>query len=129
MSKYTNLTLSRTTVTKNISHCEGVDEPNKIARSLQTASKELSLSDSQTIDFAELASNPQTESKRNAMTTTSNLHSVIFDSITISTIKNSVDIKKHIYKYTDNQIHTKYTCRLPNGGICVEVKSEEQNNF
>ena len=87
MSKYTNLTLSRTTVTKNISHCEGVDEPNKIARSLQTASKELSLSDSQTIDFAELASNPQTESKRNAMTTTSNLHSVIFDSITISTIK------------------------------------------
>ena len=108
MSKCTNLTLSRTTVLKkSISHSESVQEPNKISRFLQTSSNKLSLSDSQTVDFAESASNPQTESKINTLTTTSNLHRVIFYNNRISTIKTSVDIKKYIYKYTDNQIHIK----------------------
>ena len=107
---------------KNIYHSEKVQEPNKISSSLQTSSKKLSLSDSQTVDFAESASNPHPKNKKDTLTTTSNLHRVIFDNITISTIKTSVDIKKYIYKYNDNQIHIKYTYRLPKGSICVEVK-------
>ena len=99
-----------------------MQEPNKILRSLQTSSKELSLSDSQQVDFVELASNPQTESKRNTRTTISNLHKVIFDNITISTIKTSVDIKKYIYKYTDNQVHINYTYRLPKGMCWCEIR-------
>ena len=95
--------MSRTTVLKNISHSENVQEPNKFSSSLQTASKELSLSDSRTVDFAESASNPQTKNKRKTLN--GNLHRVIFDNILISTIKTSVDIKKYVYKYTtDNQI-------------------------
>ena len=65
VSKSTNPTLSTTAVLKNISHSENVPEPNKVSRTLQTSSNELSLSDSQTVDFAESASNPQTESKIN----------------------------------------------------------------
>ena len=102
VSKSTNLTLSRTAVSKNINHFEKVQEPNKIPRFFQISSKELSLSDSQTVDSAESASNSQTENKRNILTATSNLHRVIFDNITISTIKTSVDIKRYVYKYTDN---------------------------
>ena len=83
----------------------------------------------QTFDFTESAPNPQTESKRNTPTTTINLHRVIFDNITISTIKTSVDIKKYTYKDADYQIHIKYTYRLSKGGICVEVKSEEQKQL
>ena len=106
MSKSTNLTLSEL-VSKNISHSDfkKVQKPNKISRSSQTS---LSLSNSQTVDSAELALNPQTKN-RNTLTTTSSLHRVIFDNIIISTIKTSVDIKRYIYKYTDNQIHIKYT--------------------
>ena len=104
-----------------------MQEPNKILRSLQTSSKELSLSDSQQVDFVELALNPQTESKRNTRTTISNLHKVIFVNITISTIKTSVDIKKYIYKYTDNQVHIKFT--LSYQKVCVDVKSEKQKRF
>ena len=74
----------------------------------------------QTFDFTESAPNPQTESKRNTPTTTINLHRVIFDNITISTIT---------YKDADYQIHIKYTYRLSKGGICVEVKSEEQKQL
>ena len=70
VTKSSNLTLSRTTVLKNISHSESVQEPNKVSWSLQTSSNELSLSDSQTVDFAESASNSQTESKINTLTTT-----------------------------------------------------------
>ena len=99
-----------------------MQEPNKILRFLQTSSKELSFSDSQPVDFVELASNPQTESKRNTWTTISNLHKVIFDKITISTIKTSVDIKKYIYKYTDNQVHINYTYRLPKGMCWCEIR-------
>ena len=102
VSKSTNLTLSRTAVSKNINHFEKVQEPNKIPRFFQISSKELSLSDSQTVDSAESASNSQTKNMRNILTATSNLHRVIFDNITISTIKTSVDIKRYIYKYTDN---------------------------
>ena len=72
------------------------------------------------------------KNKRNTLTTTNNLHRVIFDNITISTIKTSVDIKRYIYKYTDNQIHIKYTwwnMWNTKGGICVEVKSEEQKQL
>ena len=32
-------------------------------------------------------------------------------------------------KYTDNQIHIKYTYRLQKGGICVDIKSEEQKQL
>ena len=53
-------------------------EPNKVSRSLQTSSNELSLSDSQTVDFAESAPNPKTESKINTLATTSNSHRVFF---------------------------------------------------
>ena len=119
VSKSTNFTLSRTTVSKNISHSESVQEP--VSRCFQGSSTELSLSGSKIVDFAQSASNPKTESKRNTLTTTSNLYRVIFDSIllfTISTIKNSADIKKYIYEYTDNQIHIKYTYRLPKDCIC-----------
>ena len=118
VSKSTNPTLSTTTVLKNITHSESVPEL-KVLRSLQTSSNELSLSDSQTVEFAESASNPQAESHINTLTTTNNLHRAIFDNISISTIKTSVDIKKYIYKYTDNQIHIEYTYRLSKGGICV----------
>ena len=129
MSKSTNLTLSEL-VSKNISHSDfkKVQKPNKISRSLQTS---LSLSNSQTVDSAELALNPQTKN-RNTLTTTSSLHRVIFDNIIISTIKTSVGIKRYIYKYTDNQIHIKYTwwnMWNTKGGICVEVKSEEQKQL
>ena len=103
-----------------------MQEPNKILRSLQTSSKELSLSDSQQVDFVELASNPQTESKRNTQTTISNLHKVIFDNITISTIKTSVDIKKYIYKYTDNEVHISYTYRLPKGMCWCEIREQKR---
>ena len=103
-------------------------ERNKVSRSLQTSSNELSLNDSQTADFAELASNPQTESKINTLTTTSNLHRVTFDNISISTIKTSIDIK-NISKNIQIIIHIKYTYRLPKGGICVEVKTEEQKQL
>ena len=71
--------------------------------------------------MAKLASNTKTESKRNTLSTTSNLHRVIFDSIlliTICTIKTSADIEKYIYEYIDNQIHIKYTYRLPKDDIC-----------
>ena len=125
----TNPTLSTTKVLKNISHFESVLESNKVLRSLQTSSNELSLSDSDTVDFAESASNPQTESKINTLTATSNLNRVIFDSISISTMKSLVDINKYMCKYRDNQIHIKYTYRLPKGDICVEVKSEEQKQL
>ena len=123
--KSTNFTLSRTTVAKNVSHSESVQEPNKISRSLQTSSKELSFSDSQTVGFTESAPNPQTERKINTHTATSNLHIVIVDNITSSIIKASVNIKK----YTVIQIHIKHTYELPKGGICVEVKSEEQKQL
>ena len=90
LSKSTNLTLSRTAVSKNINHSKRVQEPNKVSRFLQPSSNELSLSDSQTVDLAEWISNPQTENKRNTLTTTSNLHRVIFDSISIYTIKANI---------------------------------------
>ena len=96
VSKSTNPTLSITTVLKNISHSESVLEPNKVSRSLQTSSNKLSLSDSQTVDFAKSASNPQTESKINTLTTTTNLHRVIFYNISISTIKTSELTSKNI---------------------------------
>ena len=38
VSKSTNFTLSRTTVSKNISHSESVQKPNKISRCLQPSS-------------------------------------------------------------------------------------------
>ena len=38
-------------------------------------------------------------------------------------------MKKYLYKYTDNQIHLKYIYKLLKGGICVEVKSEEQKQL
>ena len=38
-------------------------------------------------------------------------------------------MKRYIYKYTDNQIHIKYIYKLLKGGICVEVKSEEQKQL
>ena len=90
LSKSTNLTLSRTAVSKNINHSKRVQEPNKVSRFLQPSSNELSISDSQTVDLAEWISNPQTENKRNTLTTTSNLHRVIFDSISIYTIKANI---------------------------------------
>ena len=61
--------------------------------------------------------------------TTSNLHRVIFDNISISTIKTSVRIKKYIYKYTDNQIHIKYTYRLPKVGFVLKSNHRSRNNF
>ena len=42
------------TALKN-SHSENVPKPNKVLMSLQTLSNELSLSDSQTVDFVESA--------------------------------------------------------------------------
>ena len=132
VSKSTNLTLSRTTVSKNISHSEQMQESNKILKSLQTSLNELSFSDSQTVNSAESASNSQTKNKKNNnnnMTTTSNFCRVIFDNITISTIKILVGMKRYIYKYTDNQIHIKYTYRILKVSICVEVKSEEQKQL
>ena len=117
--------MSRTTVSKNISHSESVQEPNKISRSLQTSSKELSFSDSQTVGFTESTPNPQTERKINTLTATSNLHIVIVDNITSSIIKASVNTKK----YTVSQIHIKHRYELPKGDIHVEVKSEEQKQL
>ena len=105
MSKFTNPNMPTATALKN-SHSENVPKPNKVLMSLQTLSNE-SLSDSQTVDFVESAWYPQTESKVNTLTITSNLQRVIFDNISISTIKISVDIKKYIYKYTDIQIRIK----------------------
>lgn len=65
---------------------------------LQTSSNKLSLSDSQIVDFTESVSNPQTESKRQTLTTTSNLHRVIFDNISISIIN------IQIIRFLKNQI-------------------------
>ena len=95
----------------------------------QTPSHELTLSDSQTVDFVQWAPDPQTGSKINTPTATINLYRVIFDNITISTIKISVDIKRCIFKYTDSQSHIKYTYRRPKANICVEVKTEEQKQL
>ena len=67
-----------------------MQEANKVSRFLQPSSNELSLSDLQTADLAESISNPQTENKRNTLTTTSNLHRVVFDSISIYIIKANI---------------------------------------
>ena len=106
MSKFTNPNMPTATALKN-NHSESVPKPNKVLMSLQTLSNELSLSDSQTVDFVKSAWYPQTESEINTLTITSNLQRVIFDNISISTIKTLVDIKKYIYKYTDIQIRIK----------------------
>lgn len=65
---------------------------------LQTSSNKLSLSDSQIVDFTESVSNPQTESRRQTLTTTSNLHRAIFDNISISIIN------IQIIRFLKNQI-------------------------